>query len=164
MKILHLDSSVTGEKSVTRQLSKEAAGKLQTLNPDAEYIYRDLVKDSLRHYEAVLRLHGAEPAHLTPNEQKELETGKALLAEFLASDAVVIGAPMYNFSIPSQLKAWVDLVCVAGSTFRYGANGPEGLCGGKKVVILSSRGGLYGPGSPFEPFDHPIVLRQRCRQ
>ena len=154
MKILHLDSSVAGEKSVSRPLSKEAADKLQSLHPEAEYIYRDLVKDSLNHYEAVLRLHGAEPAHMTPAEQKELEVGKTILAEFLASDVVVIGAPMYNFGIPSQLKAWVDLTCVAGSTFKYGANGPEGLCGGKKVVILSSRGGLYGPGSPFEPFDH----------
>ncbi len=154
MKILHLDSSVAGEKSVSRPLSKEAAEKLKSLHPGAEYTYRDLVKDSLNHYEAVLRLHGAEPAHLSPAEQKELEVGKTILAEFLATDVVVIGAPMYNFSVPSQLKAWVDLICVAGSTFKYGANGPEGLCGGKKVVILSSRGGLYGPGSPFEPFDH----------
>jgi FMN-dependent NADH-azoreductase len=154
MKILHLDSSVTGEKSVSRPLSKKAAEKLQSMHPGAEYVYRDLVKDALNHYEAVLRLHGAEPAHLSPAEQKELETGKTILAEFLASDTVVVGAPMYNFGVPSQLKAWVDLICVAGQTFRYGANGPEGLCGGKKVVILSTRGGLYGPGSPFEPFDH----------
>lgn len=154
MKILHLDSSVTGEKSVSRPLSAEAAQKLKSLNPGAEYVYRDLIKDVLSHYTAVLRLHGDDEAQTTPEQKAELKTGKEILAEFLSADIVVIGAPMYNFGIPSQLKAWVDLICVAGTTFRYGANGPEGQCGAKKIVILSSRGGTYGPGSPYEPFDH----------
>ncbi len=154
MKILHLDSSVTGEKSVSRPLSLAAADKLKSANPGAEYTYRDLTKNTLRHYTAVLRLHGENLEQVTPEQKAEMETGEEILSEFLASDVVVIGAPMYNFSVPSQLKAWIDLVCVAGKTFSYGANGPQGLCGGKKVVILSSRGGAYGPGSPFEPFDH----------
>ena len=154
MKILHLDSSVTGEKSVSRPLSKAAADKLKSANPGAEYTYRDLVKNTLRHYTAVLRIHGDAPDQVTPEQKAEMQTGEEILNEFLAADVVVIGAPMYNFGVPSQLKAWIDLVCVAGKTFQYGANGPEGLCGGKKIVVLSSRGGLYGPGSPFEPFDH----------
>ena len=148
MKILHLDSSVTGEQSVSRPLSKAAAEKLKSLYPDAEYTYRDLVNDPLRHYTAVLRVHGADADTHTPEQKAELALGQKILAEFLAADTVVVGAPMYNFSVPSQLKAWIDLVCVAGTTFKYGASGPEGLCGGKRILIISSRGGLYGEGSP----------------
>ncbi len=154
MKILHLDSSVTGPNSVSRPLTQEAAAKLKADHPGADYVYRDLVKDSLRHYTAVLRNHGADAQEYTPEQKQELEVGKEILEEFVSADVVLIGAPMYNFCVPSQLKAWIDLVCVAGTTFKYGANGPEGLCGGKKVVIISTRGALYGPGSPFEPFDH----------
>ena len=155
MNILHLDSSVTGPNSVSRPLTQDAAEKLKSANSGATYVYRDLVKNTLRHYTAVLRSHGADqPDQVTPEQKAELETGKEILDEFLAADTVLIGAPMYNFGVPSQLKAWIDLICVAGTTFKYGANGPEGLCGGKKVIVISSRGGLYGPGSPFEPFDH----------
>ena len=154
MKILHIDSSVTGEKSVSRPLSQDAAQALKAANPGAEYTYRDLVKNTLRHYTAVLRLYGDTVEQVTPEQKAEMETGEEILNEFLASDLILLGAPMYNFSVPSQLKAWIDLICVAGKTFRYGANGPEGLCGGKRLVVISSRGGLYGPGSPFETFDH----------
>lgn len=153
MKILHLDSSVTGEKSVSRPLTQEAAEKLKSANPGAEYVYRDLVKNTLRHYTAVLRTYGENLPQVTPQQKAELETGKEILEEFLSSDVILIGAPMYNFNVPSQLKAWVDLISVPGTTFKYGANGPEGLCGGKKVIIISSRGGIYGPGSPFEGND-----------
>lgn len=154
MKILHLDSSVTGEKSISRPLSAAAAEQLKSAHPGAEYVYRDLVRNTLRHYTAILRLYGDDLPQVTPEQKAELETGKEILDEFMSANTVLIGAPMYNFGIPSQLKAWIDLICVAGSTFRYGANGPEGLCGDKRVIIISSRGGLYGPGSPFEPFDH----------
>ena len=154
MKILHLDSSVTGEKSVSRPLSQAAADKLKSANPGAEYVYRDLVKSSLRHYTAVLRNYGDNTAQVTDEQKAELAAGEEILNEFLGADTILIGAPMYNFAVPSQLKAWIDLVCVAGKTFTYGANGPQGLCGDKKVIVISSRGGMYGPGSPFEPFDH----------
>ena len=155
MNILHIDSSVTGESSVSRPLSQAAAEQLKSANPGATYVYRDVVKNTLRHYTAVLRTHGAaQPDQVTPEQKAELESGKEILEEFMAADTVLLGAPMYNFGIPSQLKAWIDLICVSGSTFKYGANGPEGLCGGKKAIVISSRGGLYGPGSPFEPFDH----------
>ena len=154
MKILHLDSSVTGANSVSRPLTQAAADRLKSANPGAEYIYRDLAKDSLRHYTAVLRNYGADAPESTSEQKAELETGKLILEEFLSADTILIGAPMYNFGVPSQLKAWIDLSSVPGTTFKYGANGPEGQCGGKKVIVISTRGGIYGPGSPFEPFDH----------
>jgi FMN-dependent NADH-azoreductase len=86
--------------------------------------------------------------------RQDVATGRAVLDEFLAADTVVIGAPMYNFTIPSQLKAWIDRIVVAGKTFRYGASGPEGLAGNKRVVIAISRGGLYGPGAPAAALEH----------
>jgi FMN-dependent NADH-azoreductase len=152
MKILHIDSSVTGAKSVSRPLSKEATAKLATA-PGSTVTYRDLVGEPLSHYTAVLRVHGATPELHTPAQKAELAMGETILAEFLAAETIVIGAPMYNFAIPSQLKAWIDLICVAGKTFSYGADGPKGLCGGKKVIIVSSRGGKYGPGSPAAGMD-----------
>jgi FMN-dependent NADH-azoreductase len=153
MKILHLDSSVTGAQSVSRPLSKATTEQLVKSNPGAEVTYRDLVGEPLSHYTAVLRVHGADFVAVTDEQKLELKMGEEILAEFLASDVVVIAAPMYNFSIPSQLKAWVDLICVAGKTFSYGSEGPKGLCGGKKVVIVSTRGGQYGDGAPFAPYD-----------
>jgi FMN-dependent NADH-azoreductase len=150
MKILHLDSSVSGAQSVSRPLSKATAAKLVANNPGAEVSYRDLVAEPLRHYTAVLRVHGITLDVATPEQKHELETGETILAEFLAADVVVVGAPMYNFSIPSQLKAWVDLICVAGKTFSYSSAGPAGLCGGKKVIVVSSRGGKYGETSPMD--------------
>jgi FMN-dependent NADH-azoreductase len=148
MIILHLDSSVTGEQSASRPLTKAVVEKLKSKHPGSEVIYRDLVGEPLSHYTAVLRVHGADADIHTPEQKLELEVGEKILGEFLACDTVVIGAPMYNFSIPSQLKAWVDLICVAGKTFSYSSSGPRGLCGGKTVIIVSTRGGLYGQGSP----------------
>ena len=153
MKILHLDSSVTGEKSVSRSLTAIAAEQLKSNHPDAEYMYRDLVDDTLRHYTAVLRIFGDNVDQTTPEQKQELAIGKQILDEFLSADIVLVGAPMYNLSIPSQLKAWIDHIVVPGVTFKYGPKGPEGQCGGKKVIVLSTRGGQYGPGSPFESYD-----------
>ena len=76
------------------------------------------------------------------------------MEEFLAAEIVVVGAPMYNFSIPSQLKAWIDRLAVAGKTFRYTEKGPEGLAGGKKVIVASSRGGFYRPDTQAAFLDH----------
>ncbi len=153
MKILHLDSSVTGEKSVSRSLTAAAAERLKSQHPEAEYVYRDLIDDTLRHYTAVLRIYGDNADQGTPQQKQELVIGKQILDEFLSADVVVVGAPMYNLSVPSQLKAWIDHIVVPGVTFKYGPKGPEGQCGGKKIIILSTRGGQYGPGSPFEAYD-----------
>jgi len=83
-----------------------------------------------------------------------LAASQAALEEFLAADIVVIGAPMYNFTIPTQLKAWIDRIVVGGKTFRYSAEGPVGLAGNKRVIIAISRGGLYGPGAPAAVLEH----------
>ena len=153
MKILHIDSSVTGAKSVSRPLTAATVARLKALHPEAEVVYRDLVAEPLRHYTAVLRQFGADFSDATAEQKHELESGKAILAEVQAADKIVVGAPMYNFGIPSQLKAWIDLLAVPGVTFRYSAAGPEGLLGGRKVIVVSSRGGAYGPGSPYEAAD-----------
>jgi FMN-dependent NADH-azoreductase len=90
------------------------------------------------------------PAELAP----DLAASAAVLDEFLAADVVVIGAPMYNFTIPSQLKAWIDRILVVGKTFKYGAAGPEGLAGGKRVIVAISRGGHYGADTPYAAGEH----------
>ena len=153
MKILHLDSSVTGANSVSRPLSKATTEQLVKSNPGAEVVYRDLVGEPLSHYTAVLRVHGADFVAVTPEQKNELAMGEEILAEFLAAEVVVVGAPMYNFGIPSQLKAWIDLICVAGKTFSYATGAPVGMCGGKKVILVSTRGGAYAAGSPYEAAD-----------
>jgi FMN-dependent NADH-azoreductase len=86
--------------------------------------------------------------------QQDLTRGQKALADFLAADVIVIGAPMYNFSIPSQLKAWIDRLAVAGKTFRYTEKGPQGLVPDKRVIVASSRGGFYGPETPAAFLDH----------
>jgi FMN-dependent NADH-azoreductase len=131
MTILKIDSSITGDASVSRQLTAATVDQLLRQRPDAQLVRRDLAANPL--------------AHLTERGQDE-----DVLEEFLAADAVVIGAPMYNFSVPSQLKAWIDRIAVAGKTFRYGENGPEGLAGGKRVIVAISRGGFYDAHNAFE--------------
>jgi FMN-dependent NADH-azoreductase len=86
--------------------------------------------------------------------QQDLASGQAALDEFVSADIIVVGAPMYNFGIPSQLKAWIDRLAIAGKTFRYSEKGAEGLAGGKRVIVASSRGGFYGPQTPIAFLDH----------
>jgi FMN-dependent NADH-azoreductase len=86
--------------------------------------------------------------------QPDLAASQAVLEEFLAADIVVLGAPMYNFTIQSQLKAWIDRIVVAGKTFKYGPQGAEGLAGNKRVIIAVSRGGFYGAGTPAAVGEH----------
>ncbi|MFZ6049483.1 FMN-dependent NADH-azoreductase [Pseudomonas sp. CR3202] len=144
MKLLHLDSSILGDASASRQLSRAVINAWQAAEPAAKVTYRDLAGDALSHLSALSLVAGGTPAELRDAAQKhEAELGEATLNEFLAADAIVIGAPMYNFTIPSQLKAWIDRIAVAGKTFRYTENGPEGLAGGKKVVIVSTAGGIH---------------------
>ncbi|NCH98018.1 FMN-dependent NADH-azoreductase [Cronobacter dublinensis] len=146
MKILHIDSSFNDELSVTRHLSGEVVRKLTESGHYKEVIYRDVVKDELHHLTAKIAA-GFRPVpgkeHSTEEEGNERLLSETLVKEFLDSDVVVIGAPMYNFSVPTQLKAWLDRLAQPGKTFRYTAAGPEGLAGGKKVIIASARGGFY---------------------
>jgi len=153
MKLLHIDSSVLGPHSVSRQVSAAIVDRLRQATPSLDIVYRDLTQTPLAHLSGshLAAAQGAPaPAELGP----DLAASVAVLNEFLAADIVVIGAPMYNFTIPSQLKAWIDRILVAGKTFRYGANGPEGLAGNKRVIVVISRGGFYGPGTPAEAAEH----------
>jgi FMN-dependent NADH-azoreductase len=141
LKLLHVDSSIQGGASASRALTRAIVARWKKAHPDAQVTYRDLAGDELPHL-----THAA----LTGANELEAARNAAVLEEFLGADVVVLGAPMYNFALPSQLKAWVDRISVAGKTFRYTARGPEGLAGGKQVIIALSRGGIYPPGSPAE--------------
>jgi FMN-dependent NADH-azoreductase len=153
MKLLHIDSSVLGPHSVSRQVSSAIVGRLRQANPGLEVVYRDLSSVPLAHLSGS-HLAAAQGAASSAEVQAELAAGRAVLDEFLAADIVVLGAPMYNFTIPSQLKAWIDRILVAGTTFKYGANGPEGLAGNKRVIVAISRGGFYGAGTPAAVGEH----------
>jgi FMN-dependent NADH-azoreductase len=130
--ILHIDASISGENSASRAISRSIVDRLGS----GPTVYRDLAADPLPH----LTLHAFADT--------------TVLDEFLAAETVVIGAPMYNFTLPSQLKAWLDRILVAGKTFRYTENGPEGLAGGKRVIIALARGGFYNAGSPAAALEH----------
>ena len=154
MQLLHIDSSVLGTNSASRALSAEIVAKQIALRPDIQVTYRDLAADAALHL---------SPAHLAAWQGgavedaelgADLAKGGGYLEELFAADIIVIGAPLYNFSIPSQLKAWIDRVVVAGKTFRYSASGVEGLLKNKKVFIASSRGNVYAAGSPAAALEH----------
>ena len=134
MKLLHLDSSVLGTGSVTRELTAAIVARWQDKLPQLRVEYRDLDANPLPH------LTSQSLARANPGEADD---AARTMEQFLAADVLVIGAPMYNFSIPSTLKAWIDRVAVAGKTFRYTEKGPEGLAGSKKIIIASGRGGVH---------------------
>jgi FMN-dependent NADH-azoreductase len=154
MQLLHIDSSVLGSNSASRALSAEIAAKQVALHPGMIVTHRDLSADAALHLSSahLAAWQGASVEDVALGA--DLAKGGAYLEELTAADIIVIGAPMYNFSIPSQLKAWIDRVVVAGKTFRYGANGAEGLLKNKKVFIASSRGNVYAAGSPAAAFEH----------
>lgn len=135
MTILHVDSSITGEASVSRRISRAIAEHLAG-GDESRIRHRDLA------------------AHPLPHLTLEAMADQSVLDEFLAADTVVIGAPMYNFTVPTQLKAWIDRLMVAGRTFRYTAEGPVPLVGGKRVIIALARGGFYDAGSPAAAVEH----------
>lgn len=153
MNLLHIDSSVLGPHSVSRQVSAAIADRLAKAQPSLSVTYRDLTADPLSHLSGS-HLAAAQGGAADAALQADLAAGQAALDEFLAADIVVIGAPMYNFTIPTQLKAWIDRILVVGKTFQYGANGAEGLAGGKRVIIALSRGGFYGTDTPYAAGEH----------
>jgi FMN-dependent NADH-azoreductase len=136
MTILKIDSSINGENSASRALTDSIVEQLKGSNWGEQLVTRDLVASPL--------------PHLTLDAFAD----SSVLDEFLAADIVVIGAPMYNFTVPSQLKAWIDRIAIAGKTFHYTANGPEGLVKDKRVIVALARGGFYGEGSPAAPLEH----------
>ena len=135
MKLLHLDSSILGDNSASRALSAAIVARWRGDMPGLEVLHRDLAGEH-----ALPHLDGASLAKVDPTEAAR---SARALEDFLAADVIVLGAPMYNFGIPSQLKAWIDAVARAGVTFRYTENGPEGLLKNKKVYVAAARGGVY---------------------
>jgi FMN-dependent NADH-azoreductase len=142
MNLLHIDASVLGDHSVSRQVSAAIVSRLRAADPSLNLTYRDLAAQPLAHLSG-LHLAAAQGAEVPANVQQEHVAAQAALDEFLAADVVVIGAPMYNFTLPSQLKAWIDRILIAGKTFSYSAAGPTGLAGAKRVIVAISRGNFY---------------------
>jgi FMN-dependent NADH-azoreductase len=155
MNLLHVDSGILGTSSVSRRLSAAAVAQWSKQYPDTNTVYRDLVSDPIDHLTGDLLTAQRSDARERPTAMRHaLATSERVLGEFLGADVVIVGAPMYNFGIPSQLKAWIDRLAVAGKTFRYTEKGPVGLAGGKVVIVASSRGGFYGSDSPLNAIDH----------
>lgn len=140
MKLLRIDSAITGEGSVSRKLTADVVSRLRQAHPAIEVAYRDLVAEPLDH---LTLADMPPPGQSTP-----------VLEQFLAADVVVVGAPMYNFTLPTQLKAWIDRILVAGKTFRYSETGPVGLVASKRIIIAVARGDLYSAGSPSAAAEH----------
>jgi FMN-dependent NADH-azoreductase len=147
MNLLHIDSSILGSNSVSRQISAAIVQRMRQTTPQLIVHYRDLAE------EPVLHLAGSTLAGM-PGTEEDVALGGKLLQEFLDADIVVIGVPMYNFTIPTQLKAWIDRIVIVNRTFRYTETGPVGLAGGKRVIIALSRGGISATGSPAAALDH----------
>ncbi len=137
MNVLHIDSSIQGEGSASRLLTRAIVAQLKAERPRARVTYRDLAASELPHLSAAV---------LSQADAAGAAQSAAALGEFLAADVIVLGAPIYNFSLPSQLKAWIDRIAVAGKTFRYTESGRQGLVHGKKVIVAVARGGLHVPG------------------
>lgn len=150
--LLVINSSASGAASVSKQLIEETVARLRGQNPALAVVERDLGTHPVPHLDAdsAAAIRGAEPVNAAQTTAKALSD--TLVAELKAADVVVIGAPMYNFGIPSTLKAWFDHVLRAGVTFKYGEAGPEGLLTGKRAIVVESRGGLYSSG-PAQPMD-----------
>jgi FMN-dependent NADH-azoreductase len=140
MKLLHIDSSILGEQSASRTVSREIVARWKNTVPGLQVEHLDLVANELPH------LTGHHLAQMQIPQSRDAQ----ILADFLAADVIVIGAPMYNFSLSTQLKSWIDRIVVAGKTFKYTATGPQGLVHGKRVIVAVSRGGVYPENAPFE--------------
>ena len=160
MKLLHIDSSILGAQSVSRQLSAETVAAWVAAHPDTEVDYLDLAVDTPPHFGIDAMGFRTGQAATTDAQRVQNAISEKLVSQFLAADVVVIGAPFYNFTIPSQLKSWIDRVLQAGRTFRYTANGPEGLAGDKTVIVVESRGGIYSASEGGRAAEHQETYLQ----
>ena len=154
MQILHIDSAITGTNSVSRELTASIVDSLKQANPEAKVDYLDLAVNAPTHLNAQSMGFRTGQAATTDIERQENAISEALVSQFLAADVIVIGAPFYNFSIPSQLKAWFDRIAQAGRTFKYTSTGPVGLAGEKKVIVASTRGGFYSTSEAGQAMEH----------
>ena len=154
MQILHIDSAITGANSVSRELTADIVSNLLQANPEAHVDYLDLAVNAPTHLNAQSMGFRTGQAASTEIERQENAISEALVSQFLAADVIVVGAPFYNFSIPTQLKAWFDRIAQAGRTFKYTATGPVGLAGDKKVIVASTRGGFYSTSEAGQAMEH----------
>ncbi len=142
--LLQLNSSIFSSGGHSSQLANEFVATFRANNPDAQVSSRDLANEPLPHLDAQrVSAFFTAPDARTPEQQVYVDESDALINEIKRSEVIVIGLPMYNFGIPSTLKAYFDQIARAGVTFRYTENGPEGLLSGKKVYIFATRGGMY---------------------
>jgi FMN-dependent NADH-azoreductase len=156
MKLLHIDSSPLAGASASRELTRRTVERWKAAHSGTTVEYLDLVAAAPAHLDADslgFRLAPDAPG-LSEAQRRENAVSERLVSQFLAADVIVVGAPLYNFGIPSQLKAWIDRIAQAGRTFRYTANGPEGLAGGKTVIVISTRGGQYAGIPAMEAMEH----------
>jgi len=156
MKLLHIDSSILGTHSITRQLTARTVAQWQSSHPGTTVEHLDLAVATPSHLSAEslgFRL-GADAEGLTPEQRAENEVSERLVQQFLVADVLVIGAPLYNFSIPTQLKSWIDRIAQPGRTFSYTDKGPVGLAAGKTVIVVSGRGGVYSTSESMRALEH----------
>lgn len=156
MKLLHIDSSILSANSVSRQLTKDTVTQWVSTHPGTNVEYLDLAVSTPSHLSAEslgFRMP-AGAADLTDGQKRENAISEALVSQFLAADVIVVGAPLYNFSIPSQLKSWIDRIAQVGRTFKYTETGPQGLAGGKTVIVASTRGGVYSTSEGGRAMEH----------
>ncbi|MHC5597549.1 MAG: FMN-dependent NADH-azoreductase [Nostoc sp.] len=152
--ILHIDSSPRGERSHSRELSKEFVSGWKAAHPEDAIAYRDLGHHPVPHVnEAWIAAAFSPPETHTPELTEALRISDELVDEFLAADRYVFGVPMYNFNIPSTFKAYIDQIVRANRTFAIDAQGFRGLVEGKKALIITARGGDFSPTSPAAPYD-----------
>lgn len=155
-KILHIISSPRGDASMSIKLGNAIIEKLQAAYPDSQVKEHDLLKDRFPHLD---EMHIA--SFFTPEENRSAQNKEAIrpsdeaIQEINDADIIVIGTPLFNFGIPSSLKAWIDHIARAGVTFKYDENGPEGLVKGKKVYVAMASGGIYSDG-PMASYDFAV--------
>ena len=155
MQLLHIDSAITGDQSVSRQLTAQIVEAWKASHPATQVSYLDLVMEAPAHFTMdAMAPRTGQTDGLSDAQKRENAVSEQLVSQFLAADVVVIGAPFYNFSIPTQLKAWIDRIAQPGRTFHYTANGPEGLAKGKTVIVASTRGGVYSTSEGGQAMEH----------
>jgi FMN-dependent NADH-azoreductase len=155
MKLLHIDSSILSAHSTSRLLTAEIVAAWKAAHPDTAVEYLDLATDAPSHFGAdALAIKTGVQAEPTEAQQRENALSEKLVSQFLASDVIVVGAPLYNFSVPTQLKAWIDRLAQVGRTFKYTEKGPVGLARGKTVIVASTRGGIYSTSEGGQAAEH----------
>ena len=155
MKLLHIDSAITGDNSASRKLTQQIVTAWVAKHTDTSVEYLDLAVDAPNHFTvAAMAPRTGQTEGLSAEQVAENAVSEKLVSQFLAADVIVVGAPFYNFSIPTQLKAWIDRLAQPGRTFRYTASGPEGLAKGKTVIVASTRGGVYSTSEAMQALEH----------